>query len=388
MLALLSRAKNNPKLMKTKKSRQRSMFVVAGETSGDLLASRVVRTLKRRDPKLKVFGLGGPALAAAGMDVREDLTKQSLIGFVEVAKHLPQIFRRFSQCERWFREERPDLVFLTDYPGFNLRLAERAHALGIPVCYYVAPQAWAWHESRVAVMRKVISRLLVLFPFEEPWFRERGVEALYVGHPMAETIRPTAPQPFTQALRICVMPGSRPSELERLWPLMLTASRLLRKTHPSACFVVPLPPSVPASVFPGLTDSDPFSFVRSDDMKARGACHFAWVKSGTSTVETALLGTPHLIVYKVASLSYRIAKALVKVKYAGILNLILGRLAVPELLQDDATPDRMVAETLAVLGSPERLRGQRRAFSELRKILSRPAHASANAARAVQEMLR
>ncbi len=364
-----------------------SIFVVAGEASGDLLASRVVRILKKRNPRLKIFGLGGPALSAAGMEVREDLTRQALIGFVEVLKHLPKIRQRFVQCEKWFREERPDLLFLVDYPGFNLRLAEQAHRLGIPVCYYVAPQAWAWHESRVQTMKKILSKLLVIFPFEEPWFRERGMKALYVGHPLTETVKWGKPKSQGDRPRVCVMPGSRRGELERLWPLMRESARRLRRSYPKAQFVVPIPSTLSAGDYPGLTPEDSFSFVKSEDLRARGACHVAWVKSGTATVETALLGTPMIITYQVAPLTAFIARRVATVKYVGMVNLLSHPALVPELLQEDACPEKLVAETLDLLESPSKRRGQIECFRKMRKLLSIPVHASANVARQVEGML-
>jgi len=366
----------------------KSLFVVAGEVSGDLLAARVVRVLKGRMPRLKVFGFGGSALAAAGADVREDLTKQGIIGFVEVVKHLPDILRRFSLCDRWLREERPDAVLLVDYPGFNLRVAEKARRLGIPVGYYVAPQLWAWHASRIHRMKRDVTKLMVLYPFEERWFKERGLDAVYVGHPLAARVPRGHPAPMGRSPRICVMPGSRKSELARLWPVMLEASRLLRKTYPEARFVVPRPPTLPAEAFPGLTPEDPFRFMPSDDYRARGACHFAWVKSGTGTLETALLGTPMVLVYKLAPLSYRIARAVATVKHVGLVNILSENPVVPELLQHEAAPERLAGETLAILASKERLGEQARQFAGIRSRLSRPKDPAGAAAKVVNEVLR
>jgi lipid-A-disaccharide synthase len=364
-----------------------TLFVAAGEASGDLLAAAVVRRLKRRNPGLRVFGLGGPALSAAGADVREDLTKQALIGFTEVVKHLPQVLARLSQCDRWLEAERPDAVLLVDYPGFNLRVAAKARRLGIPVCYYVAPQLWAWHESRIHALRRDVSRLMVLYPFEEGWFRDRGMDARYVGHPLASRVPRGRPAPMGKAPLVCVMPGSRRGELERIWPVMLGAARLLLREYPKARFAVPRPPSVPADAFPGLSPGDPFRFVAPDDYRARGACHFAWVKSGTSTLETALLGTPMALVYRVSPLSFALAKALVKVRHVGLVNLLSERPVVTELLQGDANPVRLAAETLSVLRSKERLREQADCFTALRRRLSKPRDAVGAAARVVGELL-
>ena len=164
-------------------SKKPTLMLVAGDPSGDIHAARIVSVLLRKNKNLKLFGMGGPALAQAGMDAREDLTRPAIMGFVEVVKHFPLIRRRFSLCGKWLREEKPDLLLLVDYPGFNLRLAQKAQALGIPVCYYIAPQVWAWHRSRLKIMKRVIRKLLVILPFEKKFFEKEDMRAVYVGHP-------------------------------------------------------------------------------------------------------------------------------------------------------------------------------------------------------------
>src|SRR5271170_2259534 len=163
-----------------------SLMMVAGEVSGDMHAAGVIRAIKSKNKNINICGMGGPQMAKAGMDVREDLTRQALIGFWEVLKHYPMIRQRFKQCEEWLKKEKPDLLVLVDYPGFNLRLAEKAHRLGIPICYYVAPQVWAWHKERIHLMKKVIRKLLVILPFEKSFFKKEGLDAVYVGHPLME----------------------------------------------------------------------------------------------------------------------------------------------------------------------------------------------------------
>ncbi len=196
----------------------KSIMVIAGRGLGGY-APRPgsLGPWKARDPKIKLFGMGGPLMAKAGMEVREDLTRHAIMGFAEVVKHLPLSLRRMRDCERWLRKEKPDLLFLVDYPGFNLRLAERAHRLGIPVCYYVAPQVWAWHESRIPTMKKVIRKLLVILPFEKEFFHRKGMGVVYVGHPLMEEMD-LGPVNRDAVLRkngikvshlplVCVMPG-------------------------------------------------------------------------------------------------------------------------------------------------------------------------------------
>ena len=167
-------------------TQNKTIMMVAGEVSGDMHAARVIQVLRAKNKKLRVFGMGGPQMAAAGMDVREDLTRQAIMGFFEVLKKYPVIRKRFKQCEQWLQKEKPDLLVLVDYPGFNLRLAQTAHRLGIPVCYYIAPKVWAWNEGRVKILKKVIRKLLVIFPFETAYFRRHGVGSVYVGNPLMD----------------------------------------------------------------------------------------------------------------------------------------------------------------------------------------------------------
>ena len=404
-----------------------TLMVVAGDPSGDIHAARVVRALLAKRKTLRVFGMGGPSLAAAGMDVREDLTRQALIGFSEVARHLPLVLRRFRECEKWLREEKPALLVLVDYPGFNLRLAQKAYALGVPVCYYVAPQVWAWHPGRIALMKKVIQKLLVILPFEKEFFKKEGMDAVYVGHPLLEEVRTNAVRPPSLKLRgtsrnwvlkghgiepgfpalasyvktpgarklreagrfplICAMPGSRGGEIRKIWPLYLEASRLLREKYPDAAFVVPRPSGIAYTDYKGLKSGDSFFFVDAPAFGPRQTCDLAWVKSGTGTLETALLGIPMVITYKVSRLSGFLAKKLLKVKHVGLVNLLSEKPVVPELLQEKATPESLVRESLKILESPpERVR-QLKAFTQVKKCLSHPAKASENAAREILKLL-
>jgi len=352
-----------------------SIMMVAGEVSGDMHAAGVIRALRAKNPKLKIFGMGGPQMAKAGMDSREDLTKQALIGFWEVLKHFPMIKRRFDQCVGWLREEKPDLLVLVDYPGFNLRLARKAHQLGVPVVYYIAPKVWVWNESRVELMRKVIRKLLVIFPFEENYFKQRGLDALYVGNPSGEAME-FKPLARSKALfklgrlssafpLVCAMPGSRKGELKRIWPVFLEGARLFLKTYPRAVFLVPKAPGVNPEDYPGLQKEDPFVFVQGPAYDLRQACDLAWVKSGTGTLETALLGTPMVVAYKVAALSAFLAKRFIKIENYSLVNLLAGKRVVPELLQDQANPSNLVAESRDLLENRKARESQLKAFAAL-----------------------
>jgi len=378
-------------------SKKPTLMLVAGDPSGDIHAARIVSVLLKKNKNLKLFGMGGPALAQAGMDAREDLTRPAIMGFVEVVKHFPLIRRRFSLCEKWLWEEKPDLLLLVDYPGFNLRLAQKAQALGIPVCYYIAPQVWAWHRSRLKIMKRVIRKLLVILPFEKKFFEKEDMRAVYVGHPLLEEVA-VKPRARKKVLRqrgipadsfplISAMPGSRKSELEKIWPLYLEASRDLRQRYPDAVFVVPRPSGLSLDDYPGLQPDDPFYFTDAPAFDLRQACDLAWVKSGTSTLETALLKTPMILVYKVAALTAFLAKRLLKIKYVGLVNLLADREVVPELLQERAEPLALVEETVKLLESAALRKAQVWSFEEIRKGLVTPVKSSEMAAQEILKLL-
>ncbi len=375
----------------------KSILVVAGEVSGDMHAAGVIRQLKSKNSKLKIYGMGGPQMAQAGMDVREDLTRQALIGFWEVVKHYPWIKKRFDQCVEWMEKERPDLVFLVDYPGFNLRLAEKAHQLGIPVCYYVAPQVWAWHKSRIHQIRRVVKKLLVILPFEERFFKNEKVNAVYVGHPLVEEM-PFKPLSRGQALKkyrvpadrkpvLCVMPGSRKGEIEKLWPLCVEAARAFLQKYPKAAFVVPQPAGLDRKSYSGIGPKDPFFFVKAPAYDIRRVCDAAWVKSGTGTLETALLKTPMVVIYKVSALSAFLAKRFLTIPYVSLVNILFKRKLVTELLQEQATATNLVIETEKILKDPKVRRTQIQGFRVLEKNLSHSSKASGNCAAEILKLL-
>jgi lipid-A-disaccharide synthase len=376
---------------------KKKIMVVAGDPSGDIHAAQVVKALVRLGKNIQIFGMGGPALRAAGADIREDLTQPAIMGFVEVVKHYPLLRRRFAQCEKWLKEEKPDFLWLVDYPGFNLRLAKRAKALGVPVCYYIAPQVWAWHRDRLKTMKQVIHKLLVILPFEKKFFEQEGMPAVYVGHPLMEQVSAKGPGRLRTLKKagispshfplISAMPGSRKSELEKIWPLYLEAARTIRQRHPDVAFLVPKPEGIRFEDYPGLSPGDPFFFVEAPAFDLRRICDLAWVKSGTSTLETALLGTPMVLVYKVAALTGYLAKRLLKIRYVGLVNLLADKPVVPELLQEKATAGLLVEATNKILDSNLVRKTQLNSFASIRKSLATPLSSSRMAAREMLKLL-
>lgn len=377
--------------------KKKKIMVVAGDPSGDIHAARVVKALRAARRDIRVFGMGGPALARAGADIREDLTEPAIMGFVEVARHYPLLRRRFALCEKWLAQENPDLLWLVDYPGFNLRLAKKAKDLGVPVCYYIAPQVWAWHRDRLQMMKKVIRKLLVILPFEKEFFEKEGLTTVYVGHPLLEEVPARGPGRLAALKKnglspscfplVSVMPGSRKSELEKIWPIYLEASRRLRKSYPDAAFLVPKPQALAYEDYSGLTPDDPFFFLEAPAFDARRICDLAWVKSGTSTLETALLGTPMVLVYKVAALTGYLARRFLKIRHVGLVNLLAPKPLVPELLQERATADLLLDETEKILGSDKVRQAQLKSFAAVQKSLATPMASSRMAAREILKTL-
>jgi len=372
-------------------------MMVAGEASGDMHAAKVIEVLLRKNKNLKIFGLGGARMAKAGMEVREDLARQGVMGFVEVVKHLPASLRRLKDCERWLREEKPALLLLVDYPGFNLALAKKAHQLGIPVCYYVAPKVWAWNPGRIKVMKKVIRKLFVIFPFEKGFFRKKGIRAVYVGNPLIEqmNLRPVKKKEILAQFGIdiscfpivCVMPGSRKNEIAKIWPLYLKTSRLLRKSCPDAAFVVPKSRGLEPEDFKGLTPDDPFYFVEGPAYDLRKACDLGWIKSGTSTLESALLKVPMVVTYKVGAVTGFMAKRFLKIKNVSLVNLLAGRAIVTELLQDKARPKKLLEETNRILDRKDFRDQQIKAFLKIKKEISDPPRSSVKVADEIMKLI-
>jgi lipid-A-disaccharide synthase len=336
------------------------ILVSAGEPSGDLHGARVAEALKRRFPGATLFGLGGDRMAAAGVELLAHVDQLAVMGFVEVLRHLPYFLRLERRLHRAIAEQRPDLVLPIDYPGFNLRLARHARGRGIPVLYYIAPQVWAWHRSRMRQLARDTDRLAVILPFEEQLFREAGANAVFVGHPLA---RQAAADPdrarFLGALGVdpdrpvlALFPGSRAQEVRRQLEAFAAAAAGVRRQMPEVQPVLARSDAVPASAYARVdlpSTGDGWSLLRH----ARAAL----VKSGTSTLQAALAGTPLVVTYRVHPVTFFMARRLVDVPHVGLVNLVAGERVAPELLQDEATPDALAEALLPLLREgPERAR--------------------------------
>ncbi len=327
-------------------------LVSAGEASSDMYAAGVVKHLSDVFPRLHFYGCAGPKLQEANVEPVIDASRLAVVGLAEVAGHLPGIYREYRKLVRYAEHHLPVAALLTDSPDFHLRLARHLKRLGVPVFYLVAPQVWAWRPGRVKIIRQLVDRLFCLFPFEEQWFRERGVNATYIGHPLAQMVRPRFTRaeflarhglPANEKL-IALLPGSRPGEACRHMPVLLEAVRLLRQRFRlSVLLATPqgFETSSALRTFREPINALSIKVLENETWDCIAHADLALAASGTVTVEAAVLGTPMVTFYKVNPLSWHAGRRLVKVPFLSMVNLIAGREIVPELMQNDMTPAKV-----------------------------------------------
>ena len=366
----------------------------AGEASGDLYASMLVNHLRRVWPAAEFYGCTGPKMRSAGVRTVVDASSLAVVGLLEVVSHVPRIYGEYQKLIRAAESDRPDLAILTDSPDFHLRVARRLKSLGIPVVYLVAPQVWAWRKGRIRWMRRVIDHLLCIFPFEEPFFRENGLSATYIGHPLAGLIRPALSRPeFLRKHRlaetrplISVLPGSRRGEAARhLPPLIDAVDRVNRKR---ACsFVLPASATTGIAFFQERIGGAPIQVIEGQSWDALAHADVALAASGTVTVEAALLGAPLVTYYKVTLPSWLMGKLLVRVPYYSMVNLVAGRRVAPELMQSEMTGERIAAEAMRLLEHGQARETMRAGLAEVAGKLATGGDAMARAASVIQELM-
>jgi len=375
-------------------------LITAGEASGEFYGAELMKALRqqlsRSSPNAGVefFGVGGEQMRSAGCELLVDAREIAEVGIVEVIKHIPTIYRRFRQVVREAQRRRPDAAVLIDFPDFNLRLARELQKLGVPVIYYVSPQLWAWKQRRIERVRKYVRQMLVIFPFEEKFYRERGISATFVGHPLADLPAPSVTReqlaneykldPGRQW--IALLPGSRRGEVSRVFPVLLQAAQLL---GPDYVYTVPVASTLDAAWMASfLRDYRGPSITFTRDARATVLhARAAAVASGTSTLEAALIGTPFAMVYRVAQLTWRLGRRLVKVDRFAMVNLIAERDVVPELVQTDFTPQRVCDELRRVIPDGLARQAMMEDFLEVRRRLE-PDDSGGNASdRAAQAVL-
>jgi lipid-A-disaccharide synthase len=369
-------------------------MISCGEPSGDLYAGALAVEIRRRQPDAAIFGLGGQRLMAGGGELLADYRGLSVTGLAEAVRVLPKSLQTLNRLVEAAHSEKPNALVLIDFPDFNFRLAAAIKKLGVPIIYYISPQLWAWRKSRMKVMKRLVDRVLVIFPFEEQMYRDAGVPVQFVGHPLVDLAR--AQEPKDSFLRefgldskrpiVALLPGSRPNEVERLLPVISDGVTKIAAQLPQAQFVIARAPSLEDELFSSAkwSGARPVEVLaRTDDVLA--ISDVAITASGTATVQAALHGRPMVVVYRLSPLTYRLGRRFLLVENVAMVNLIAGRRIVPELIQGDCTAGNIAAETLALLTNHGRAEEMRRGLGDVRARLGGHG-ASGRAAEAVIEV--
>ena len=337
------------------------ILISAGEASGDIHAAAVTAAIKKIDSSAEVFGMGGDALRNAGGEVLFDIKDHGVMGFVEVLKKLPDLFKLRDDFEKVMDERKPDCLITVDYPGFNMKLAKLAHDKGIPVVSYIAPSAWAWHKSRAKKVAKIVDKVACIFPFEYDVYKEAGAPVEFVGHPLVDIVKPKMSQAEAMAFAgkeegkklILLMPGSRLMEIEKMLPTLLEAAKLIKKQLPEVSFVMPRAGTIPISLLEEKIKASDLEvkITEGNNYDLFSVADLALATSGTVTLEAALCGLGSVIVYKTNPVTYFIAKLVVNIPHIGLPNIVAAKSVLPELIQNDFTPAKVAQEALALLES-------------------------------------
>jgi lipid-A-disaccharide synthase len=372
------------------------LLLSCGEASGDLYAGALTRELLSLDPALRISGLGGPQFVAAGGRLVDDYRELSVTGLTEWIPKLPRLLAARRRLVASATAERPDALVLVDFSGFNFRLAPAIKRLGVPIVYYISPQIWASRPGRLKTMRAIADRVLVIFPFEAAIYEKGGVPVEFVGHPLIDLAKPSAPRGeflaglglVPSAPTVAILPGSRPNEVLRILPDLAAAARLVRRDVPQAQFLVARAPHLDGSLFdPVSAPADRFTMVEGDTDTVLASADVALTASGTATVQAALHDTPMIVVYRMAPLSYQLARRVVHLDTIGMVNLIAGGKIAPELVQDAFTPEAVAREAISMLTDRERAARIRAGLAAVRARLGGPG-ASRRAAEAILKIVK
>jgi lipid-A-disaccharide synthase len=356
------------------------ILLSCGEASGDLYAGALTRSLRAIDPSVEVAGLGGPQFAAAGGRLIDDYRNIAVSGFIEWIPKLPRLLEARRRLVAAARTERPDALVLIDFSGFNLRMAPQVKALGVPVIYYISPQVWASRAGRIATIKRITDRMLVIFPFEQALYEQAGVPVEFVGHPLVDlTTVSSAREPFLSGLglspsapTVALLPGSRPGEVSRMLPDLLAAVQQIRREVPAVQCVIARAPHLPDQLFAVAREAEksaPFRLVEGHTDDILAASDLALMASGTATVQGALHDTPMVIVYRLSAPTYRLARRLVKLDTIGMVNLIAGEKIAPELVQEAFTPEAVAREATSILTDRQRAAAIRTGLARVRERL-------------------
>lgn len=373
-------------------------YLISGEASGDLHGSNLVKQLYLADPSAEIRCWGGDLMQAAGATLVKHYRDLAFMGFAEVIKNLPTILKNIRFCKADILSYQPNVLVLIDYPGFNLRIAEWAKENGFKVVYYISPQVWAWKENRVRKMKQCIDKMLCILPFEKAYYHDKwNWEVDYVGHPLVEVVEEKKlgvrslefgvreGNITTNAKLIALLPGSRKQEIQKKLPIMLEVA----KFFPDYQFVVAQAPGLDDAFYaPFMAAYRNVSAVRNQTYDLLLQAKAALVTSGTATLETALFGVPEVVCYKGSAISYQIARRLIRIKYISLVNLIMDKEVVKELIQDALTTENLVTELSLLLNDTEKQKNLQADYRALKELLSAGGHASAQAARIICDFVR
>lgn len=374
-------------------------YLIAGEASGDLHGSNLIREIKKEDGNAQFRGWGGALMQEAGVEVVKDYRELAFMGFTEVIRNLPTILKNIRFCKDDIGQFNPDAVVFIDYPGFNLRIAEWARKKGYKTIYYISPQVWAWKENRVKSIRANIDKMLVILPFEKAFFQKWNYETVYVGHPLVEVIEryknssdsSMLPVIFQGGMPIqpvspliALLPGSRRQEILKKLPVMLQAAQ----SFPQYQAVVAEAPGMDSAFYDKILQTYPKAGrIKNQTYALLRHAHAACVTSGTATLETALFGVPEVVCYKGSSISYQIARRLIRVKYISLVNLIMDKSVVKELIQDEMNAENITTELRKLLFEDDTRKRIEKDYEDLKALLSQGGNASKKAARLIVQFL-
>ncbi|MCI0707532.1 MAG: lipid-A-disaccharide synthase [Ignavibacteriae bacterium] len=369
----------------------RRVMMIAGEASGDLHGAGVVRQLMQMHHTLEIFGVGGDNMRREGMQLVYHVSELSVMGFAEVAKQLPRIYSVEKALEQLLLFKKPDVVVLIDYPGFNLRFAKIAKRNNIPVVYYISPQVWAWRKSRIKKMKGIVDRMLVVFPFEVELYKEEGIDAEFVGHPLLEVLKPGLERegffkrygldPVRPVLGL--LPGSRVQEIERIFPNMISAARRVA-AESGAQVVIGVAPTLDEKYFTTMYNVNGAQLIKGATYDVMSHSDVALVTSGTATLETACLGTPLIVVYKTSWITYLIGRLFVRIKNIGLVNIVAGKQIAPEYIQHEATSANLAREALRLLNDKQAADAMRAELGKIKGMLGEHGAAQKVAERILQ----
>ncbi len=350
------------------------VMIIAGEASGDLHGSGVVRELKRLNPAVDIYGVGGDKMKGEGMELIYHIKELGFMGFFEVIKHIPFIKIMEHTLEQIVKYKRPDVLVLIDYPGFNLRFAKIAKRFDVKIVYYISPQVWAWHKSRVKKMRKLVDKMFVIFRFEVEFYKSEGIDAEFVGHPLLDVLeayldRKNFCKRFSldeKKITLALMPGSRKQEIDQIFSEMLKAARIVAEQK-DVEIVVAVAPTLDEKYLRMLFNLDGIHLIREQTYEVMANADLAFVTSGTATLETACFGTPLFVIYKTSWLTYLIGRAVIRLKNIGLVNIVAGKTIVPEFIQHKVRAKHLAKSAIHLLNDKNKIEEMK---NELKKVKS------------------